>query len=64
MSYGERLRYLREQRGMTQEDLGNKINVSKQMICQFERGTKNITLPIAKELVTALGVKMSALTGE
>ena len=64
MSYGERLKYLREQRGMTQEDLGNKINVSKQMICQFERGTKNITLPIAKELVAALGVKMSALTGE
>ncbi len=64
MSYGEKIRNIRESRGVTQEALGEKIGVSKQMICQLERGTKNITLPIAKEIAKALGVKMSAITGE
>lgn len=64
MSYGERLKYLREQRGMTQEELGDKINVSRQLICQFERGSKNISLPMAKEIVRALGVKMAELIDE
>ena len=64
MSYGERLRYLREQRGMTQEDLGEKLGVPKQRICQLERGDKPLTLPMTAEIAKILGVKMSAITGE
>ena len=58
MSYGEKIKSIRESKGMTQEDLGEMIGVSKQMICQLERGTKNLTLQITAQIADALGVKM------
>lgn len=37
--FGERLKELREEKGMTQEDLGNMLNVTKQAVHAYENGT-------------------------
>ncbi len=36
MTFGERLRYLREERGLRQQDVAEKINISKRMIGYYE----------------------------
>lgn len=38
MGFGERLRELREKRGLTQEELGKKINQKKANISKYETG--------------------------
>lgn len=35
---GERIKYLRESKGMTQEELGEKIGVQKSAIRKYEKG--------------------------
>ncbi|HEX2591919.1 MAG TPA: helix-turn-helix transcriptional regulator [Rhizomicrobium sp.] len=39
---GERIRALREQRGMSQEALGQSVDVSFQQIQKYERGTNRV----------------------
>lgn len=38
MTFGERLRFLREEKGVTQKDLGNIIGVSARMVSFYESG--------------------------
>ena len=42
---------------MTQEKLGKEVSVSTQMISQVERGTKSLTMELAKELADFFGCK-------
>lgn len=39
MEFGEKLKYLRKQNGISQEELANKLNVSRQAISKWETGT-------------------------
>lgn len=39
-TFGERLKSLRESRGMTQDDLADSLGVSKQAVSQYERGVR------------------------
>ena len=39
MKFGEKLSFLRKQRGMTQKDLAEKLNISRQAVSRWERGT-------------------------
>ena len=50
MSVGTNVRKMRLERNMTQEKLGKEVSVSTQMISQVERGTKSLTMELAKEL--------------
>lgn len=54
MNIGENIRNLRMARGMTQIDLANTIEVSQAMLCQIERGTKSVSLPLAQQIAQAL----------
>lgn len=36
MTFGERLRYLREERELRQQDIADKVNISKRMIGYYE----------------------------
>ena len=56
------IRQLREQRGLTQEDVARAAKVTKNYITMLERGhRKNPSLPILKRIADALGVKVGRL---
>lgn len=55
MSIGTNIKALRVERGMTQKELAEQVNVDQSMICQIERGTKMPTVPLAKQIADALG---------
>ncbi len=61
---GERLFKTRRVRGLSQEELGKKVNHSKRMIAHYESAEGNPTITILKQLADALGVTVSYLTGE
>ena len=48
MTIAEKLKYLRREHNMTQEDMAEKLNVSRQTISKWET---NITIPDADNIV-------------
>ncbi|HXU03150.1 MAG TPA: helix-turn-helix transcriptional regulator [Polyangia bacterium] len=59
--FGRRLRALRRLRGFTQEELGERSDVSGKLVGQIERGTGNPTLEVIVGLADALSVEPAAL---
>lgn len=53
---GERIKLSREERGLTQEQLAEAIEVSPQYISDLERGVVGISIPTLKRLCTHLAV--------
>ena len=53
---GEQIKLSREDRGMTQEQLAEAIEVSPQYISDLERGVVGVSIPTLKRLCTHLGV--------
>lgn len=60
----ERLRALREKRGMTQRELADAIGVSRQAIGFYESGEREPDLTTIQKLAHALGTSVSYLVGE
>ena len=54
MSIGLNIRALREQAGLTQKELAEKVFVTQVLLCQVERGSKACSLPLALEIAKAL----------
>ncbi|GIP55311.1 helix-turn-helix domain-containing protein [Paenibacillus vini] len=54
---GERIRYLRKNRGLTQEQLGELVGLPQSYMGGIERGEKNISLETLERIVNALNVK-------
>ncbi|HIW48846.1 MAG TPA: helix-turn-helix domain-containing protein [Firmicutes bacterium] len=54
MSIGENLRRLRENRGMSQAEIAQRVSVSQSMIAQIERGTKVLSFPLGMEIANVL----------
>ncbi len=61
MSIGENIRNLRLRNDMTQEQLGDKIGVTLSMVCQIERGTKTLTVPLGKQIADVFGCTLDEL---
>ncbi|MGM9978666.1 MAG: helix-turn-helix domain-containing protein [Clostridium sp.] len=62
---GERVKKIRNERGMTQEELSKKVFVSKYVISNIERGiTKEVKKSIMNLLSYALKCTIEYLTGE
>lgn len=64
MNIGERVKKLREQRGITQKALAEKVGVTPAVICQIERGTKVPNVIIAKLICDNLGENIDFLISE
>ena len=64
MSTGENIRRLREGAGLTQAELGKRVGVSQSMIAQIERGRKEPSLALCRELVEALECRIGDIIGE
>jgi len=64
LSIGQKIRDLRNERGMTLGDLAEKIRVSPSLISQLERGGINPSISLLKSIVDVLGTSLSSLLGE
>ncbi|RZI39058.1 XRE family transcriptional regulator, partial [Herbaspirillum sp. HC18] len=58
-----RILELRRERGLSQEELGFQIGVSKMQISGMERGKRELTLTMMRKLADALGVDTVDILG-
>lgn len=61
---GSRIRELRQQRGLTLDQLAARSDVSRSMLSNVERGVNNPTLVAAIRIAEALGVGIAGLIGD
>jgi XRE family transcriptional regulator, master regulator for biofilm formation len=61
---GRMLKALREEKGLTQDELAKRAKLTKPYISQLENGVrKNPSLPALERLAKALGVPVTELLG-
>lgn len=60
---GKRIKALRKEKGLTQQQLGEKINVTKVSICCYENGTRTPTLQTLTDLAEFFGVNLNYFLG-
>ena len=61
VKFGERVRDLRKERGLSQEELAFKADLHRTYIGMIERAEKNITLVNVEKLANALNVDIKEL---
>lgn len=64
MTIGERIKAAREQAGITQVELGEKIGVSGVAIMRYEKNARQPRLEQLQAIATALGVSVGHLLGQ
>lgn len=64
MEMGDRIKFLRRQKGITQEELGQIVGVQKAAVQKWESGmTKNLKRDTIEKLSNYFGVRPSFLMG-
>ena len=58
---GARIRYLRQQKNMTIEDLALEAEINRNYLCDLERGTRNPTVEVLNKIAKALEINLSTL---
>ena len=58
---GMRIRFLRQQKKWSQEDLALESNVNKNYICDLENGRRNPSLEILERLADAFSITLEEL---
>ncbi|HFK1661944.1 helix-turn-helix domain-containing protein [Bacillus cereus] len=61
---GKRIKKLRNEKGVTQERLGEECNLHRTYIGGIERGERNFTILNLKRIADALGVSVNEVLGE
>ncbi|MEG1495642.1 MAG: helix-turn-helix transcriptional regulator [Bacilli bacterium] len=61
--FGKRLKELRTKAGLTQQALGNMINITKVSICCYEKGTRTPTIDTLIDLANTFNVDYSYFLG-
>ncbi len=54
---GKRIKLLREEKNMTQQELADLLNVDKQYVWKLENGKKNLTMNYLDKLIQTLNCK-------
>ena len=54
--FGMRIKELRVQQGISQEELGFRCHLSKNYISDVERGTRNVSLKAIDQFAKGLGI--------
>ncbi len=62
--FGERVRFFREQQGISQEKLAERSGLHPTYIGQVERGEKNCTLESAEKISNGLNIPIEKLIGK
>lgn len=58
---GMRIRYLRNKKKLSQEDLALNAGINKNYLSDLERGSRNPTLKILEKLAKALEINLETL---
>ena len=61
MILGQRIRFLREQLGLTQFQLGEKAQISGKAVGRYENGNRVPSVTIAERIAGALGISVNEL---
>lgn len=64
MSLGLKIKQLREDNNLSQQDLAEKTSISKRMIGAYEKEADNIPLSKLRNIATVLGVSLASLIAE
>lgn len=64
LKFGERVRQLRKEKGLSQEQLAFKAEVHRTYIGMIERAEKNITLVNIEKIANALEIDLKELFDE
>lgn len=56
-AFGIVLRIYRQEKGLTQEQLGERVDVVRSFICSLENGNRQPSLQMVLKLADALGVE-------
>lgn len=64
MALSDNIKKLREEKNLTQQQLADKLYVSRQTICRWENGSRCPDLITAKKLALELGVSMDDLVSD
>lgn len=63
MLIGERIKKARLNKGLTQEELGALLDVTKVSVCGYEKGNRTPTMEVLLKLVEVLNVSIDYLIG-
>ena len=58
---GMRIRFLRQQRRWSQEDLASNANINKNYISDLENGRRNASLEILERIAVTFGISLAEL---
>ena len=64
MEFGDILKQLRQERGLSQEELAARLGTTKQVISRYETKKRIPRLSVVADYAQKLGVPLSALSGE
>ncbi|NFQ86706.1 helix-turn-helix transcriptional regulator [Clostridium sporogenes] len=59
--FGDRLKELREEKGMTQEQLGKLLNITKQAVYSYEKGDNEPTIDSLVKIANIFNVSLDYL---
>ncbi len=60
---GKRLRTMREEQHLTQQELANKLGIGRDLVSRYEMGTKLPTLLVAIQISDVLDCSLDYLVG-
>ncbi len=58
---GARIRYLRQQKNWSMEDLALEAGINRNYLCDLERGSRNPTVNVLNRIAKALDINLSTL---
>ena len=64
MSFGNKLKEIRESKGLNRTELAEKIDISHVMVGRYERDETVPSIDVAKKIADILGVSLDFLVGD
>lgn len=61
LAFGQRVKYLRKNKGLSQEEMAALAGIDRSYMGHIERGEKNITLTKIYQISDALGIDVADL---
>jgi len=64
MQIGDRIRAIRREKGLRQDDLASSVGISKQYMCAIENGRGNPSYGVVERIAEVLGYDVRMLRKE